>query len=364
MSLSRLPNNRWRAQVYDSKTKKSVSAAKVLGLKEPSFATKAEAKAARETARAALKQRSGDSKTMTVQAWWELWTTHRRFQRPKPASNINNRERTQAFAKRYGTVLLANVDHRIVSDWLLSGDNDSTIKFLKVMFSDAMSVEGGRLIESNPFAKVGVASRGNADKQPPSVEQAWMLINAAHEICPEGFAAWLQVACFTGMRSCELDALEWRNVDLESGWIVVEREFCSKSMSFQRPKNGKARQVPIHQPAMDALLALPQASEFVFVNSQGHHWSRSSRAYQWGRVRRETGWNESLYLSTRHHAGSFMVNELRLRFEDVAAALGHEDRGELCRRLYGHFENAPALERVKAAYAAYSGDELARRRAA
>ena len=43
------------------------------------------------------------------------------------------------------------------------------------------------------------------------------------------------------------------------------------------------------------------------------------------------------------------------------AALGHRDRGDLIRKLYGHFEYESALERVKAAVAA--SDELTMRRA-
>ena len=36
-----------------------------------------------------------------------------------------------------------------------------------------------------------------------------------------------------------------------------------------------------------------------------------------------------------------MVNELEMSSEDVAIALGHEDGGNLVRRLYGHREQGP-----------------------
>jgi len=45
-----------------------------------------------------------------------------------------------------------------------------------------------------------------------------------------------------------------------------------------------------------------------------------------------------------------MINVLTMPSEDVAIALGHEDGGELVRRLYGHRDKDQALDRVVAAY--------------
>ena len=299
---------------------------------------------------------------MTVRAWWEVWTTNPLYKRPKPATNINNQERTRAFVAQYGDIPLRDITRRTAIEWLRAGNHGSTVKFLRTMFSDAVY---GELIDRNPFVGLGLErGKGNALKQPPSVAQAQDLISTAWEICTPGFAAWLQVACFTGMRSCELDALRWDRVDLDAGWIVVDREFCSKSMSFQAPKNGKTRHVLIHDPARRALVGLAHESEFVFVNSRGDHWSRPARAYQWRRVCEAADWHETMYLSTRHFAGWWLYQVLMLPAEDVAAALGHEDRGELVRKLYGHFNHDAALERVRVAAQAYfdGEDELARRR--
>jgi hypothetical protein len=47
-----------------------------------------------------------------------------------------------------------------------------------------------------------------------------------------------------------------------------------------------------------------------------------------------------------------MVNELEMPPEDVAIALGHQDGGNLVRRLYGHRDKGRALDRIVDAYAA------------
>ncbi len=58
------------------------------------------------------------------------------------------------------------------------------------------------------------------------------------------------------------------------------------------------------------------------------------------------GWTGSLCLATRHSAGWYMVNELEMASEDVAIALGHQDGGNLVRRLYGHRDKGRALDRI------------------
>lgn len=82
------------------------------------------------------------------------------------------------------------------------------------------------------------------------------------------------------------------------------------------------------------------------------HFTPSSRAYHWKAVRAAAGWDKSLYLATRHFAGWYMRNELRLDSEDVAVALGHRDGGALVRSTYGHLETGRALDRVAQAYEA------------
>lgn len=46
-----------------------------------------------------------------------------------------------------------------------------------------------------------------------------------------------------------------------------------------------------------------------------------------------------------------MVNELEMSSEDVAIALGHQDGGNLARRLYGHRDKCRAFDRIVGAYA-------------
>jgi hypothetical protein len=51
-----------------------------------------------------------------------------------------------------------------------------------------------------------------------------------------------------------------------------------------------------------------------------------------------------------------MVNVLEMPSEDVAIALGHQDGGNLVRRLYGHRDKHRALDRIVGAYATQAGE--------
>ncbi len=84
---------------------------------------------------------------------------------------------------------------------------------------------------------------------------------------------------------------------------------------------------------------------------RGEYWTPSSRPYHWKAVRAAVSWTGSIYLATRHFAGWYMVNELEMASEDVAIALGHQDGGNLVRRLYGHRDRGRALDRIVGAYA-------------
>ncbi len=351
MSLTRLPSGRWRAQVYDPARGQNVSVSRLLG-GSGTFATKAEAKRARELARWRL--REAKTQDVTVAGFWTRWTTDPLFARPKQSTNIHNRERTKAFVAKYGDRPIDAIGDAVVADWLAGGLRNGTVPALRAMFNDAGSAKAGRLVSTNPFARLGIArGPGRRDEQPPSEEEVWKIIRCARELATPSFAAWLQVAAFTGLRPGELDALRRVNVELQCARIRVVEQFSAATRTFTLPKNGKTREAPLTDPAREALASLPIESEFCFAPIRGEHWTASARAYHWKAVKAAAGWEGSLYLATRHFAGWYMVNVLTLPSEDVAIALGHTDGGELVRRLYGHRDRHRALDRIVSAYASH-----------
>lgn len=350
MSIEKLPSGRLRVMVKDPRTGKRINAAAYLGLPEKTFARK-DRKAAEACQVDALRKLKGGGSTMTVKEWSETWTTDPLFQRPKESTNIHYRDQIRRFVDEHGHLTLTAVDDFVVARWIQGGKNKGTVPVLRAMFSDAMTPKAGRLIDRNPFSNLGlVQSRGRRDQDPPSEPEVWALIDAARRVSCPSFAAWLQVACFTGMRPGELDALKWENVLFAQNRIVVREQFNAKTRTFTLPKNGRIRNALLTRQAAEALSGLPREGEFCFQSLRGSHWTPSARAYHWKATRAAVDYTDSLYLATRHFAGWYMVNVLRLSSEDVATVLGHEDGGELVRKLYGHLDRELALDRAFEAY--------------
>jgi len=332
---------------------KDVPVAPVLGLpKGTTWRTKAEAKAAREKARAILKG-SAPHET-TVKQWWERWTSDPLFARPKESTNIHNEERTRAFAERYGSVPLHQVGNFVVSEWLAGGRRNSTVQALGAMFNDAMSAKAGRLIDQNPFARLGLhKARGNKDRQPPSQHQMEAMIVIAREITPPSFAAYLEFGCVSGARPGELDALRRESVRFEDGEVDIREQWNVKVRKFTEPKYGPYT-IALVGRARELLLNLPRdysESPFVFVTNRGHHYTPSSRTHHWNRVRCAAGFPDmTLYLATRHYFGWYALNVLGLEPHVIAEQLGHRDGGRLVVQLYGHPDKARARRRIREAF--------------
>lgn len=338
MSVQRLPGGRYRATII-------IDGKRVSAQPGITYRNKTEA---REACRKALDARRNAGPT-TVGQFWACWTSDPLFARPKHSTNMHNRERTRAFCERYASLKLADVTSSIVSEWIAGGKNLGTVPALRAMFGDAARPKAGELIIRNPFANLGLKqSKGNVGVDPPSIEMVDAMIVAARKLTSPSFAAWLELACFTGMRPAEIDALQWHAVDFEAGSIMVCGQWSRGS--FTLPKNGQIRKVAMGSRARSALVSVPNDEEFCFTNFRGHHWTGSSRAYHWNAVRASVDYAGSLYLATRHFAGWYMRNVLKLDPEDIAIQLGHQDGGDLVRRLYGHRSQDDALDLVRRAY--------------
>jgi integrase len=349
VSLSKLPSGRWRAQVYHQG--QNVSVPKVLGQpRGTSYATKREAKFAREEARRRLGQQRS---AMTVGEFAGRWTTDPLYERPKESTNLHNAERIKAFVQKHRHLTLDQVTDEIVAQWLAGGKHNGQVPALRAMFNDASSAKAGRLISVNPFANLGIAkSKGNKYKQPPTEEQMWALVRHARDLTPPSFAAYLETACFTGIRPGELDALQWPQIRWSDEEIDITVQWNPKVRKFTLPKYG-AYTIALVGHARETLLAAKRDSEspYVFATLRGTHYTSSSRTHHWNRVRVAAGLGHtSLYLATRHYFGWYALNVLGLDSSVIAEQLGHRDGGKLVEQLYGHPDRKRRLAKIREAY--------------
>jgi integrase len=346
-----LPSGRWRGRVRHPRTGKPVRPHTMIG-GPPTYENREAAAAAEREASEVL--RSSERLGVTVAEFRADWTTLALWLRPSKSTNLHNAERTAKFANTYGERPMRSIDDTVIVDWLRGGENVGTVPALRAMFNDAMTAQAGRLVTLNPFARLGLKQgRGRRDVQPPTQVDAARMIELADELTPPTFAAYLHFAIHEGTRPGEGDALRWDRIDFQAGTVRVDEQWNVKSREFTPPKHHVVRTIAMTDPARDRLLSLPRESQFVFTTLRGHHYTPSTRSHHWNRVRAAAGLgNVDLYTCTRHYFAWYAWNILGLSPEDIADHFGHQDGGELVRKLYGHFDSGLSRARVREAFAA------------
>ncbi|MFM5226575.1 Arm DNA-binding domain-containing protein [Aeromonas veronii] len=174
-------------------------------------------------------------------------------------------------------------------------------------------------------------------------------------------AAWIRLAIWTGLRTGELCALAWEDIDLERGELTVRRN-VTISRKFKMPKTGKARTIVLLPPAIEALLVLQpltgigqrheitktlrdgrplsETCTFVLVpkirNVNSVHigcFAVDTLAGKWDRLIKRAGIQRRTQYHTRHTFASRMLTA-GANPEWVAAYLGHVD-SKMLRMVYG-----------------------------
>lgn len=140
------------------------------------------------------------------------------------------------------------------------GTRKTVLKMVRRIFE--MAVDDG-LIDRNPCSGVQV--------RVPEIEQT-VLTNTEVEVflreaklCNHRFFPIWYVALMTGMRSGELMALTWKDIDFEAKIISVSKQW-SKKHGFSSTKTQKSRVVPISEDLLNFLKGLTLKvvdSEFV-----------------------------------------------------------------------------------------------------
>lgn len=360
-----IASGRWRTRVRDPRTGKQIAAHTVIGGPTTFDSAEAARSAERE---AAVALAEGKRNGVTVAEFWQEWTTDAMWARDARSTNLHNAERTRSFVAKYGNRPMRAIDDDVAIEWIAGGRNHGTVPALRAFFNDARSAKAGRLVKTNPFAGLGLkTSRGRKDKQPPSQAKVAEMIEWANRLTPPSFAAYLHTAAFEGARPGELDALRWSDVDFPADRIRIERQWNAKTREFTLPKHGVRREIGLTDVVRDRLLALPRETEFVFTTLRGTHYTPSARSTHWNRVRCAAGiGNMDLYTCTRHFFGWYAMNVKRLDPHDIAKHFGHQDGGELVRKLYGHPDEAIAADNIVRAFASAptAPTPMIRRRAA
>lgn len=339
MAIQKRANGTYGVAVYDA----------ALGRKRWVGTARTERDARRLEAQAATERRRRGS-VPTLAEWAARWVDE--CPRLKASSDATNRERARVIAAApFARLPLDRIRPVDAAEW--AQRNVSAHAAARAMFNDAVRL--GLTDARNPFAELRVR-RGTGRKHldPPSPAVIEDLARVALETGGPVLRALILTAAWAGLRPGELFALRPSDVDLAAREIRVERQWVTKTAAETAVKNGRPRTAVILDPAADALRdALAAADRLVFATpARGSRFTQGNLHYWWNPVRVGAGVPGMDFYVLRHFHGSFLLNELRVPAQDVAAQLGHTDGGRLVMELYGHPSAVLARDRIRQAQAA------------
>lgn len=209
---------------------------------------------------------------------------------------------------------------------------------MRGMYAQALEDE---LIASNPFVgwspKKIEPPKEDDDVDPFSQAEVTAILNA----CTGQIRNLFQFAFWTGLRTSELIALRWEDVDLHNGMLSVRRAKVRKQIKAPKTKAGR-RTVQLLQPAIDALQAQREHTrlrgEEVFMNPRtGEPWLHDGPI-------RKTAWQPALVRAevryrypyqTRHTFASTLLSAGENPVW-VASMMGHKDWAMII-KVYGRW---------------------------
>ena len=154
--------------------------------------------------------------------------------------------------------------------------------------------------------------------------------------------SYLAFAFYTGARCCEILALKWGDIDLDSMTIRIDKSLVDGLVKNQT-KTGEDRIIPIFEPLMPYIkeLALQRDNDWVF-SSRGDHLFGSTSLFGNGKWRKFLAGCEVPYRSARHTRHTFATHmveraargEIPLKW--VSQILGHANL-DMTIKVYARF---------------------------
>lgn len=146
------------------------------------------------------------------------------------------------------------------TEWKSSTVKRAAIARIKAMFRAAVCDE---VVDRNPAAAIQLPQKSRKQIDPFSVEEAdaliaWLYANLSRQ--SRVFAAFYEFAFFTGMRTGEIMALRWDEIDFDKKTAHVCRIVVEKQV-VERTKTKYTRTVMLNSRAMAALIRAKEIAQ-------------------------------------------------------------------------------------------------------
>lgn len=225
------------------------------------------------------------------------------------------------------------------------GLSGARISNIRNVFSGILNdAYGDGLIDKNPFTLVKGIKKDNVYIMPFTLEEANTLIDTA-----EGwFKHMITVAFFTGMRTGEMMALRWDDIDFASDTIYIRNSIRSgkrgdvKTMSSNR----EIMMLPSVKEALkNQYLLTGLKNKEIFLSSLGDGFGHSkSLSKYWHRLCQKCEFARRDFYHTRHSFASIMISH----GEDilwVSNMMGHKDISMVIKK-YAKYRKDDSVKRA------------------
>ncbi len=245
----------------------------------------------------------------------------------------------------FGSIAIQDLKPAFIRDWirdlnLTSKTVSNLLVPLRAIIDQALNDE---LIKSNPLDKIVVSKllskhtiKSNFKVDPFDRNEVKAILEASHH---EQIKNLFQFAFFTGLRTSELIALDWDDIDFSNGIIHVAKAVVKKQIKGTKTSAG-TRDVMLLPPA---IAALHKQKKYTYsIGERVFHNPRTNQPWETDHQIRRTAWIHTIKKAgiryrnpyqTRHTYASMMLSGGE-NIMWVASQMGHVDT-EMVMRTYG-----------------------------
>ncbi|MCI0464799.1 MAG: site-specific integrase [Gemmataceae bacterium] len=287
--------------------------------------------------------------TMTLKSCLEFWLDVVVRVKVDPGTYALHRQRVKDYILPYlGHVRLAGLTPFMVAQWYQDLEKEGRSADLRNKVGQLLRrclkhAVGFGLLHDNVAMKLPLPKVDVEEMRPLDEGQVKRFLTVA--VKNRLYPLYL-LAIDSGMRQGEIIALEWTDIDFESGIVSITKSARGGEKGGVRIKEVKTkasrRRIKLARRTLEALAALRQKSKgrLVFPNRKGKHLLKSNLRVSFKRLLRKAELPEIRFHDLRHtHATLALLRTKNIKA--VSARLGHADI-RVTLETYAHF--LPVME--------------------
>ena len=214
--------------------------------------------------------------------------------------------------------------------------NISNVTVNKIMQSLRQILDEGalRFSYTSPFVGIKTLKKARTDVHPFTIEEVNMIL----EHVRDDFHSYFTVRFFTGMRTNEIDGLQWKYVDFKNRQIII-REGIVRGEMTNLKTDGSAREIDMTSIVYDALKEQEKRTKgmrYVFCSPEGYTLSHNNVTKRvWAPLLRFLGLEYRRPYEMRHTAATLWLASGEAP-EYIARQMGHTTT-EMLFRVYSRY---------------------------